>query len=176
LSGQIWEERGEVCTFGGELNNEVVPFDLVGNYTCRLDDKGRLKLPSELLAQLGPDHADTFVLNRGFERCLFLYPKVVWERFTDLLKQIPDFSGKARQFRREFYRDAHRMVKDSSGRVLMSKSLLDYAGIDRDVNLVCQGDKVEIWHMASFEETRMKSDDYAALSEEFFAGLYKHQP
>lgn len=153
----------------------MVPFDLVGNYTCRLDDKGRLKLPSELLTQLGPDHSDTFVLNRGFERCLVMYPKVVWERFTDLLKQIPDFSGKARQFKREFYRDSHRMVKDGSGRVLMSKSLLEYAGIDRDVSLICQGEKIEIWQIQSFEDTRMGTDDYTALSEEFLAGLYKIQ-
>jgi MraZ protein len=153
----------------------VVPFDLVGNYHCRLDDKGRLKLPSELLAQLGPDHADTFVLNRGFESCLVLYPKVVWERFTEQVRMIPDFSGTARQFRREFYRDSYRLVKDSAGRLLMSKGLLDYAGIDRDVILECQGDKIEIWKTESFEDTRMNPEDFAALAEKYFSGLYKGQ-
>ena len=150
----------------------MVPFDLVGNYTCRLDNKGRLKLPSELLAQLGDDHANTFVLNKGFEKCLVLYPKAVWERFTAQLKAIPDFSGAARHFRREFYRDTHRVVKDGAGRILLSKELLAFAGIDRDVVLECQGDKIEIWQTGSFEDTRMDPTSYAELAEKFFAGLY----
>ncbi|MCO6485239.1 MAG: division/cell wall cluster transcriptional repressor MraZ [Saprospiraceae bacterium] len=151
----------------------MVPFDLVGNYDCRLDEKGRLKLPSELLAQLGPDHADTFVLNRGFEKCLVLYPKVVWERFTEQVRMIPDFSGTARQFRREFYRDSYRLVKDGAGRLLFSRGLLDYAGIDRDVTLECQGDKIEIWKTDAFEGTRMNPEDFAELAEKYFSGLYK---
>lgn len=152
----------------------MIPFDLVGNFQCRLDDKGRLKLPSEVLDQLGAGHSETFVLNRGFEPCLILYPKVVWERFTEQLRAIPDFSSTARAFRREFYRDSYRLLKDNSNRVTLSKGLLDYAGIDRDVILECQGEKIEIWRTDSFENTRMETESYAALAEQFFAGMYKN--
>ena len=151
----------------------MASFDLVGNFTCRLDEKGRLKLPSEVLAQLGEEHATRFVLNKGYEKCLVLYPKTVWERFTDQLKAVPDFMASVREFKREFYRESYPVSKDGSGRILLSKSLLDYAGVDREVSLICQGDKIEIWRTESFEEKRMDPADFAALAEQFFANLYK---
>jgi MraZ protein len=163
---------GEICTFEGQIIIKVVPFDLVGQYTCRLDDKGRLKLPSELLAQLGPDHGETFVLNRSIEQCLILYPKIVWEQFTEQLKQISDFSPSGLKFKRAFYRDSHRMVKDASGRVLMSRLLLDYAGIDRDITLICEGNKVEIWDTQTVEQDRMNQEDFTNLAQNIFGGMY----
>lgn len=151
----------------------MASFDLVGNYTCRLDEKGRLKLPSEVLAQLGDEHASHFVMNKGYEKCLVLYPKAVWTRFTDQLNAAPDFMASVREFKREFFRESYPLSKDGSGRILLSKALLEYADVDREVSLICQGDKIEIWRTETFEEKRMDPADFAALAEQFFANLYK---
>ncbi|MBP6183338.1 MAG: division/cell wall cluster transcriptional repressor MraZ [Saprospiraceae bacterium] len=162
-------------TFGGESYTYVVPFGLVGNYNCRLDDKGRLKLPSELLDQLGHENDTTFVLNKGFRNNLDLYPVKTWEDYTKRLHAVPDYSEDVMNFRLEFYRDASRVVKDGAGRLLLNKELLDRYGIDRDVKLICIGDIIGIWKVESIEQIKMQEQAYSKTYMEVFSGQYKSQ-
>lgn len=141
---------------------------LLGEYDCKIDAKGRMRMPSGLIAQLGEPNAPlTFVINRGFEKCLMLYPEPVWEKITAEINQLNLYNKKNRDFVRYFYRGAHKIAMDSADRILMTKRLLEYAGIDRDVILSAYNDRIEIW--AQNEYDRMmdeEPDDFSDLAEE----------
>ena len=114
---------------------------LIGEYPVALDDKGRMRMPSALLRQLGvmPDvegQAYEFVVNRGFEKCLTLYPKPVWEGITAKLNRLNRFNDRNRAFVRSFYLGAYPLTTDSADRILLQKPLLDYAGITKEAILL----------------------------------------
>ena len=118
---------------------------LLGEYECKIDAKGRMRMPSGLIAQLGEGEALSFVINRGFEQCLMLYPEPVWERITNEINQLNLYNKKNRNFVRYFYRGAQKVSMDSADRILVSKRLLEYAGIDKEVVLSAYNDRIEIW-------------------------------
>ncbi|MFZ1257168.1 MAG: division/cell wall cluster transcriptional repressor MraZ, partial [Saprospiraceae bacterium] len=109
-------------------------YNLTGEYEVRLDDKNRLRLPSGLSSQLG-EGALKLVVNRGFEKCLLLYPESVWVEKTKEVNQLNQYIRKNREFVRYFYRGATQLVSDASGRILIPKLLQEHAGIVHDVVL-----------------------------------------
>ncbi|MDX1667725.1 MAG: MraZ N-terminal domain-containing protein, partial [Saprospiraceae bacterium] len=75
---------------------------LLGEYECKLDAKGRMRVPSSLLDQLEGHETQQFVINRGFEKCLTLYPKDVWKRIADEVNQLNTYKKINRTFLRYF--------------------------------------------------------------------------
>ena len=123
---------------------------LIGEYPVALDDKGRMRIPSALLRQLGdkPDgegNGYEFVVNRGFEKCLTLYPKPVWDVLTAKINRLNRFNDRNRAFIRAFYLGANNVTTDSADRILLQKPLMDYAGLGKEVILVAMDDRIEIW-------------------------------
>lgn len=118
---------------------------LLGEYDCKLDAKGRMRLPSGLIAQLGEGEKHKFVINRGFEKCLMLYPEAVWTKISAEVDQLNLYNKKNRDFVRYFYRGAQELMMDGAERILLPKRLLEYAGIDKDVVLSAYNGRIEIW-------------------------------
>jgi len=77
---------------------------LHGEYECKLDAKGRLRMPSTLLRQLGGNGPHTFFVNRGFEKCLMIYPEKVWEKNLERIKELNVYRAQDRNFIRYFFR------------------------------------------------------------------------
>ncbi len=141
---------------------------LLGEYECKIDAKGRMRLPSGLIAQLGQEaDALTFVMNRGFEQCLMLYPEPVWDRITNEINQLNLYNKKNRAFVRYFYRGAQKLSMDSADRILVSKRLLEYAGIDKEVILSAYNDRIEIWAVDQYESLLDEEpEDFSDLAQE----------
>lgn len=130
-----------------------------------MDAKGRMKMPSQLLRQLGEAATHGFVMNRGFEPCLVLYPKAEWERITAELDTLNPYDPKNRRFVRYFFRGATEMQADSADRILIPKKLHEYAAIDKDVIVFAYLNKIEIWsptHYDAFIEEQ--SEDFSELA------------
>lgn len=125
---------------------------LLGEFECKIDDKGRMRLPTGLISQLGEREAYTFVMNRGFEKCLMLYPREVWGKITEEIDQLNYYDKESRDFQRYFYRGAQEMEMDSSDRILLNKRLLEYAGIEKEVILMAYNDRVEVWSKERYDE------------------------
>jgi MraZ protein len=140
---------------------------LLGEYECKIDAKGRMRMPSGLIAQLGDAEALTFVINRGFEKCLMVYPKAVWERITNEINQLNLYNKKNRAFVRYFYRGAQEVTMDSADRILVSKRLLEYADIEREVILSAYNDRIEIWAADQYEALLDEEpEDFSDLAED----------
>ncbi len=143
---------------------------LIGEYNCRLDEKGRLTLPSRLRAQFPESAGNQLVVNRGFEKCLVLYTKEDWLKETAKLGDVDDFmSPEIRRFKRIFTNGANLVSIDGAQRILIPKNLLEYAGLEDDVILNAFGTKVEIWSQSSYEkELAADSDEMSQLAQNFF--------
>ncbi len=141
--------------------------NLLGEFECRLDAKARLTLPSGLKKQLAQNEQERFVINRGFEKNLALYPEKEWVQITKEINSLNLYNKKNREFVRYFYRGATELTSDAASRILIPKSLQEYAGIDKDIVLIAYGQRIEIWAKDVYEEMLNKEpEDFATLAEE----------
>ena len=147
-------------------------YRFTGEYECRLDAKGRLKLPAAIIKQIGGDENLRFTVNRGFEKHLMLYPNDVWEMKTREINQLNIYSTQQRQAIRYFYRGATELEMDAAERVNLPGSLLEYAGIDKDVVLFAYQNQIEIWAKEKYDEMLdQEPNEFSAIAESIFGGI-----
>jgi len=141
--------------------------NFLGEYEVTLDAKGRFMLPVGFKRQLNEQEGTRFVLSRGFEKCLTFYTEAQWEKVASVVRRLNEFSTKARNFKRVFLNGATFVEPDAAGRILLSKSMMDHAGLGKDLVFSAQMDKVEIWDAETFrKETSMSADDLSDLANE----------
>jgi len=144
---------------------------LFGTYECKVDSKGRLRVPTQLLRKMGAEESESFVLNRGMETHLSLYTREVFEEVADRVNNLNHYVKRNREFKRYFYRGATEVVLDSTDRVLITKRLAEYAGIKKDVVLFAVDDHVEIWARDAYDsQMEAESEDFSDLAEEVLGG------
>lgn len=124
----------------------------LGEYEVTIDAKGRFLVPAALKKQLGEEGAHQFVINRGLDSCLSLYPIESWDPLYAKISKLNDFDTKASAFKRRFLNGASKVELDSAGRLLLPKTLMEYARLDKDAVLVFVGDKIEIWDKIKYKE------------------------
>jgi MraZ protein len=145
---------------------------LLGEYDCKLDAKARLMLPAALKKQLGEGIAKGFVINRDiFEKCLVLYPADEWQKISSRLEKLNPFIKKDKLFKRRFNNGATPIELDDAGRMLLPKHLTEFASLEKEVKVIGNGETIEIWSKASYEEMLNEDIDFAALSEEVMGGI-----
>lgn len=140
----------------------------LGEYEVTMDAKGRFLLPVALKKQLAEESASQFVINRGIEPCLTLYPMQSWEPIFSEVSKLNEFDPKVRQFRRYFLNGATNLELDSAGRLLLPKSLMDYAGLVKDIVLVSAVNKIEIWDKIKYTQffETFSPESYSELANE----------
>jgi MraZ protein len=124
-----------------------------------LDQKGRLIIPSKFREILG----GSFVLTKGLDACLFVYPKDEWAVLEQKLKALPFTQKDARAFIRFFFAGAVEVEMDKQGRILIPPQLREHAHIDKDVVVIGVSNRVEIW---SQEQWESYSNDAAVSYED----------
>jgi MraZ protein len=139
----------------------------LGEYEATLDSKSRFLLPVGFKKQLPEEDPTQFVINRGFEKCLSLYPMKSWEPIFARISQLNDFDPEVRQFRRYFLNGATMVELDSAGRLLVPPNLKEHAGLDRDIVLTAGVDKIEIWDKTKYQQF------FESFSPETFSSLAK---
>lgn len=141
--------------------------NFLGEYPVSMDAKGRIKLPAALKRQLEPASSGRFVINRGFEQCLVLYPFNEWEQINARLNALNLFEKKNRQFVRYFLRGATELALDAADRLNIPNHLSEYAGIKKDLMLAARNNVIEIWNPTAYDELlSMNSDEFARLAED----------
>lgn len=145
---------------------------LLGEFEVSMDPKGRVKVPSALIKQLSTEDNARFVITRGFEKCLVLYPFTEWQKVSVRLNSLNMFVKKNRDFVRYFMSGATELTLDASERILIPKQLQDYAGISKDTVFSAFQGKIEVWDKGTYHGTiDMNSDDFAGLAEEVMGNI-----
>jgi MraZ protein len=137
--------------------------NLLGEFDCTMDAKGRVRLPSGLIKQLGERESYNFVLNKGFEKHLTLYPQETWDKTVAGFSALNPYDSDTRNFLRRFHNGATPIDMDDQGRILIPKRLTEYAGLDKDIILTTWSDKIEIWDAAEYE--RFMNDDNTNMTD-----------
>jgi len=144
----------------------------LGEFECKLDTKGRMVLPAALKKQMPEVEREGLVINRGLEAHLVIYPRKEWDRIMEELSKLNTFERKTREFVRKFMRGATELTLDAANRVLVPKALLEYAGIEGEVVLASQFNKIELWAKDAYDaQWDDEGDDFAALAEEVMGHL-----
>ncbi len=131
----------------------------MGEYHHSLDDKGRLTIPSKIREELG----SSFVITRGLDGCLFIYPNEEWKQVINKYKELPNIKD-ARNFMRFLLSGASNCDFDKQGRVNLSLPLMKYAGLTKECVIIGVNDHLEVW-----SEERWQS--FMEINEEQFSDI-----
>ena len=119
----------------------------LGSYSINLDAKGRLAIPAKARDSLLADCGGRVVVTAHTEeRCLLIYPEHEWQELVPKIQALPNINRKARRMQRLLLGYATPLeVDESNGRILLSPTLREYAGLEKKLMLVGQGNKLELW-------------------------------
>ena len=126
----------------------------LGEYQHNIDPKGRLIIPSKFRESLG----EQFVITKGLDGCLFVYPMDGWHELEDKLKSLPLTQRDARAFARIFFSGASEGELDKQGRVLLPPNLRTYAHITKETMIIGVGTRFEIWDLDTWQQYNQESD------------------
>ena len=155
----------KVCD--GNMKNLKQSF--TGEYVNTLDQKNRLSIPAKFRKALEPINEKTFVITRGFDNCLILYPVSEWNRVEGQLGKLSSMRKQHRDFVRSIVRHATYLKYDSQGRVAIPENLLEFASISKDVNVIGMISKIELWDsklLLSQESSQKLPTDFEGLADE----------
>ena len=134
----------------------------MGEYHHSLDPKGRLIVPSKFRDGLGQN----FVITKGLDNCLFVYPMEEWFVIEKKLKSLPFTKADARAFVRFFFSGANECELDKQGRILLPFNLREYAKLNKDAVIIGVSSRIEIWAKEIWESyTKNEDMDYEEIAE-----------
>jgi MraZ protein len=148
--------------------------NLLGEYTCKIDAKGRLMFPARLRKQLDTVLHHGLVVNRDiFEGCLVVYPQPEWDKVNREMSRLSRYNRKHQLFQRKFMKGATHVELDSSGRINLPALLLEHAGIqlttDNEIIVSGLGEKIELWSKSRYDRSVIDDTedfDFGSLAEE----------
>lgn len=146
----------------------------IGDYTCKVDAKGRVMLPSAFKKQMPSAAQDKFVVKKDiYEKCLVLYPMDEWERQNQLIeKNLNPYNKEHNRFLREYYKDTAEVELDSNNRFLIPARLLNLVSIDKEQEVILAGQlgKIEIWSKSLYDKTSDEIGDFGELASKILGG------
>ena len=118
----------------------------IGEYAYSLDSKGRVNIPAKFRKSLSADSQNTFVITRGLDPCIWVYPLEQWKEIENNLRNLSSVKNIHRTFVRDTARYASPSTYDKQGRITLTPSLTEYAGLEKDVLIIGMINKIEIWN------------------------------
>jgi MraZ protein len=139
----------------------------IGEFECKIDNKGRIILPSKLRLQIPENESSNMVINRGFEKCLVLYTQLDWNLETQKLEVLNEFNREARRFIRQFNNGANIVTIDNQSRLNIPNNLIEYANFKDELVISCYGNKIELWDKKQYEqEMKMDDNEFEKMAED----------
>lgn len=142
--------------------------NIIGTYECKADAKGRVMFPSALKKQLLKVLGDSFVIKRSvFNQCLEIHPMQEWNEVVGQVNKLNRFVKKNNDFIRSYMAGLKVVDVDGSGRFLIPKDLLSFAGLQKQIVLSSSVNRIEIWDKDKYESSVAESlKDFGDLAEE----------
>lgn len=134
----------------------------MGEFHHNLDTKGRLILPAKIRENLG----EKFIITKGIDKCLFVYPLNEWESIIQKYRELPN-TKEARDFMRFFLSGASECEFDRLGRINISEPLLKYASLNRECVIIGVNERLEIWNKDLW-------DNFVLENEKNFSNIADH--
>lgn len=123
-----------------------------GRYSYSVDNKGRVALPAKLRKSVSPAANDTYIITRGFEQCLFVYPQDEWNKLEDSIRNLSPSNPQHRFFVRTLLQWSSDCALDSQARISVPQDLLKFAGVENEVLILGVLERIELWNPKTYEE------------------------
>lgn len=144
---------------------KVGDFMFMGEYHQKIDEKGRLIVPAKIRYDLG----ESFIVTRGLDGCLFIYPKDTWNKIISKYGELPNVK-EARNFMRFFLSGANTQEFDKQGRINISSPLIKHSGLKKECVIIGVGQRIEIWGLEKWEEfTKENEESFSEIADKLFA-------
>ncbi len=125
-----------------------------GVNSVSLDSKGRIAIPTRYREDLRTQCEGRLVMTVDRDHCLLLYPLPAWEVIEAKLVALPSFTPQTRRLQRLLIGHATECDMDGVGRILLPALLRTFAALDKDIMLIGQGNKFELWDAGTWDARR----------------------
>ena len=137
-----------------------------GSYSYSVDSKGRINIPARLRKYVSTEANDTFVITRGFEQSLFVYPLDEWNRVEQSIRELSASNPKDRFFTRTLLQYATESQLDGQARITVPKELLQFAAIETEVLIIGVLERMELWNPKVFQKyLESQADTYENVAQ-----------
>ena len=138
---------------------------------AKLDAKNRVFIPAAFRKQLLQDEGQKLYLRKDvFQKCITVYTLDVWEEeLLNLRASLNRWEPEQQELYRQFMIDAEEVIPDSSGRILISKQLLNLVGIDSEVRFLGVDNTLEIWPKEALEKPRIEPEVFGQKMRELLS-------
>ncbi|PSQ81986.1 MAG: division/cell wall cluster transcriptional repressor MraZ [Bacteroidetes bacterium QS_1_63_11] len=137
-----------------------------GQAEYSVDSKGRVAIPAKMRKSMSPQADETFTITRGFEDCIFLYPRNEWAEIEEEIDDLNMYDREVRNFVRIIMRWANEVSLDGQGRISIPNPLLDFAELDGSALIIGAFNHIEIWNPEEFDGyLNEQPEDYETLAE-----------
>lgn len=135
----------------------------MGEHKHNMDKKGRVIIPASFRGDLG----QKFVMTRGLDNCLFVYPKDEWEILEKKLTSLPITSKSSRTFVRFFFSGATECNFDKQGRISIPVNLRNYADLEKEIIIIGLANRIELWSSSKWDGYITDAEDsYEDIAEQ----------
>ena len=135
-----------------------------GEYSYTVDNKGRINIPAKFRKSLSPDNEGMFVITKGMDPCIWVYPAIIWNNIENNLKNLSSLSEINITFVRNTVRYASPTTYDKQGRIQLTSNLIGYSHIKKKSLIIGMVNKIEIWNpnkLKEIDKKNMKIDNNA---------------
>lgn len=135
----------------------------IGEYNFTIDGSHRINIPNSFKKDL----EQTFVIAKGFEKCLYIFSNKEWESLSNKLNELSITKAINRKFNRAFNSGAYETELDAKGRICINKILYEYANLDKECVIIGVGNRIEIWDTKEYDKYLSDNEDVMlTISEE----------
>ena len=140
-----------------------------GSYSYSVDGKGRINIPAKLRKYVTAEANDTFVITRGYEDCLFVYPLDEWNKLEESIRGLSATDPKHRFFMRTLLEKATESQLDGQSRITIPKELLQLASIENEVLIIGVLERIELWNPGVYDVyQKAQADSYERIAQNVF--------
>lgn len=137
-----------------------------GSYKYSVDSKGRINIPAKLRKYVSAEANETFIITRGYEQCLFVYPNDEWNKLEESIRLLSPSDPKHRFFARTLLENAAESQLDGQSRITIPKELLQLAAIENDVLIIGVLERIEVWDPRVYKEYRKsQAESYENIAQ-----------
>jgi MraZ protein len=140
-----------------------------GSFNYTVDSKGRINIPAKMRKNLSPEANNSFVITRGFESCIFVYPNDEWLKRESEIGKLLQTDPQHRFFTRMLLQYATDAELDGQSRIILPKELMQYAKIENEVFILGVFDRIEVWNPDEYKKyLEAQQEDYLTVASKVF--------
>ena len=155
------------ATFNFQVEQAIYSFS--GSFSYTIDHKNRINIPAKFRKGLGLENDRTFVVTKGFDKCIYAYPAVQWQVVQSEMLNLNAIKNRSRSFIRKIQQYTTHVQHDSQGRIQIPEVLLNFAEITNEAVIIGIINKIEIWapnELEKWENEMAEKDDFEDLAND----------